>query len=101
MIGRVVSHDVKTFTYSVWLPNNMIITVTDSLLHPYGDAVPLMNNSSTAPGSPITMPRTASSSSFTFNLNEWNNNAAAAAANSNSEPEEIVRVIRGLKWLHF
>lgn len=69
MIGRVVSHDIKTYTYSVWLPNNMIISVTDSLLHPYGDAVPLMNGSSTAPGSPVTMPRTASSTSFNFTLN--------------------------------
>lgn len=69
MIGRVISHNVKTYSYSVWLPNNMTISVTDSLLHPYGDAVPLMNNSSNAPGSPVTMPRTASSTSFNFTLN--------------------------------
>lgn len=88
MIGRVVSHDVKTFTYSVWLPNNMIISVTDSLLHPYGDAVPFMNGSSTAPGSPVTMPRTASSSSFNFTLNEGNgkgNNEANSNVNFGDE----------------
>lgn len=73
MTGNVMSYDIKTETYRIKLPDNTIVHVAGSLLHPYGDAVAFMNNSSTAPGSPVTMPRTASSSSFNFTLNNGEN----------------------------
>lgn len=103
MVGRVVTHDMKYSTYEVWLPNGMTISVVDSALNPYMGPVPLMNNagsvrsraysSTTAPGSPATMARTASSSSFNFNLNKWNkgdgNKAIEEDASNNEYNENI------------
>jgi hypothetical protein len=107
MVGRVISHDMKSFTYEVWLPNGMTISVVDSALRPYMGPVPLMNNtgsvnaysSTTAPGSPVTMPRTASSSSFTFNLNNWNKgNGAEEAVEEASNNNYNENIYEGDPW---